>query len=130
MRRSRSTATASVIQPAVRCAIYTRKSTAAGLDGNFTSLDNQRGRAEAYALGSAAAFSADGRELRTVALAGERGKPGLVLETLTDLDRQPAAARRALTEVESTPGSRVLELRETNGDWQLVTRSGVWPLQR
>ena len=88
------------------------------------------GRAEAYALGTAAAFSADGRELRTVAVAGERGKPGLVLETLTDLDRQPAAARRALTEVESTPGSRVLELRETNGDWQLVTRSGVWPLQR
>ncbi len=33
----------------VRCAIYTRKSTDEGLDRDFSSLDNQRERAEAYA---------------------------------------------------------------------------------
>ncbi len=32
----------------VRCAIYTRKSTDDGLDRAFTSLDNQRERAESY----------------------------------------------------------------------------------
>ena len=32
----------------VRCVIYCRKSTAAGLDREFTSLDNQRERGEAY----------------------------------------------------------------------------------
>ena len=33
---------------AVRCAIYTRKSTAEGLDQDFNSLDAQRESAEAY----------------------------------------------------------------------------------
>ena len=45
LRAVANTATA----PAVtRAAIYTRKSTTAGLDSNFTSLQNQRERAEAY----------------------------------------------------------------------------------
>ena len=35
-------------QPAVRCAIYTRKSTSEGLDQEFNSLDAQREAAEAY----------------------------------------------------------------------------------
>ncbi|GAG36743.1 unnamed protein product, partial [marine sediment metagenome] len=34
--------------PAVRCAIYTRKSTSEGLDQDFNSLDAQREAAEAY----------------------------------------------------------------------------------
>src|SRR5437867_13242061 len=34
--------------PAIRCAIYTRKSTEEGLDQNFNSLDAQREAAEAY----------------------------------------------------------------------------------
>ena len=36
------------VQAPVRCAIYTRKSTDDGLDRAFTSLDNQRERAESY----------------------------------------------------------------------------------
>jgi site-specific DNA recombinase len=48
MPRSRSEATVTVIRPAVRCAIYTRKSTDEGLSKDFNSLDNQRERAEAY----------------------------------------------------------------------------------
>ena len=35
-------------QPAVRCAIYTRKSTSEGLDQEFNTLDAQREAAEAY----------------------------------------------------------------------------------
>ena len=35
-------------QPAVRCAIYTRKSTNEGLDQEFNTLDAQREAAEAY----------------------------------------------------------------------------------
>jgi site-specific DNA recombinase len=35
-------------QKEVRCAIYTRKSTTEGMDGDFTSLDNQRESAENY----------------------------------------------------------------------------------
>ncbi len=35
-------------QPAVRCAVYTRKSTSEGLDQEFNSLDAQREAAEAY----------------------------------------------------------------------------------
>ncbi len=35
-------------QPAVRCAIYTRKSTSEGLDQDFNTLDAQREAAEAY----------------------------------------------------------------------------------
>ena len=42
-------AVANAAAPAVtRAAIYTRKSTTAGLDSNFTSLQNQRERAENY----------------------------------------------------------------------------------
>ena len=49
MRRTRGNqATAAAIQPAVRCAVYTRKSTDEGLQRDFNSLDNQRERAEAY----------------------------------------------------------------------------------
>ncbi len=51
MARARHTlrAVANAAAPAVtRAAIYTRKSTTAGLDSNFTSLQNQRERAEAY----------------------------------------------------------------------------------
>lgn len=47
VRRNRSSV-AVAIQPATRCAIYTRKSTDEGLDRSFNSLDNQRERAEAY----------------------------------------------------------------------------------
>ena len=48
-RRGLRAATAAAAVPAeVRAAIYTRKSTSAGLDGDFTSLDNQRERAEAF----------------------------------------------------------------------------------
>ncbi len=46
-RRNR-TSSAVAIQPAVRCAIYTRKSTNEGLDRHFNTLDNQRERAESY----------------------------------------------------------------------------------
>ena len=46
-RRSRSSV-AVAIQPAIRCAVYTRKSTDEGLQQDFNSLDNQRERAEAY----------------------------------------------------------------------------------
>src|SRR3954465_13670542 len=35
-------------RPTLRCAIYTRKSTEAGLEQEFNSLDNQREAAEAY----------------------------------------------------------------------------------
>jgi site-specific DNA recombinase len=45
-RGNRATATA--IRPAVRSAIYTRKSTDEGLARDFNSLDNQRERAEAF----------------------------------------------------------------------------------
>ncbi len=47
-RTRRNQATATVIQPVVRCAVYTRKSTDEGLNRDFNSLDNQRERAEAY----------------------------------------------------------------------------------
>ena len=47
VRRNRSSV-AVAIQPAIRCAIYTRKSTDEGLDRDFNSLDNQRERAEAF----------------------------------------------------------------------------------
>src|SRR2546428_3144956 len=39
---------AAVVPAAVRCAIYTRKSTDEGLDRDFNSLDNQREAAEDY----------------------------------------------------------------------------------
>ena len=35
-------------RPAIRCAIYTRKSTEEGLEKEFSSIDNQRESAEAY----------------------------------------------------------------------------------
>jgi site-specific DNA recombinase len=38
----------SAVVPAVRCAVYVRKSTDEGLDRDFNSLDNQRAAAEAY----------------------------------------------------------------------------------
>ena len=48
-RRTLRTVANTATAPAVtRAAIYTRKSTTAGLDSNFTSLQNQRERAEAY----------------------------------------------------------------------------------
>jgi len=47
LRNGRARAVATVTAP-VRCAIYCRKSTTAGLDREFTSLDNQRERGEAY----------------------------------------------------------------------------------
>ena len=48
-RRGLRAATAAAAVPAeVRAAIYTRKSTSSGLDGDFTSLHNQRERAEAF----------------------------------------------------------------------------------
>ena len=48
-RRTLRAVAASTAAPAVtRAAIYTRKSTTAGLDSNFTSLQNQRERAEAF----------------------------------------------------------------------------------
>jgi len=47
LRNGRARAVATVATP-IRCAIYTRKSTDAGLDRDFNSLDNQRERAEAY----------------------------------------------------------------------------------
>jgi len=47
MRRNRSSV-AVAIQPAVRCAIYTRKSTDEGLDRDFNSLDAQRQAAESF----------------------------------------------------------------------------------
>ena len=40
---------ARLVETPVRCAIYTRKSTDEGLDSDFSTLDNQRERAEAYA---------------------------------------------------------------------------------
>ncbi|MCP4006265.1 MAG: recombinase family protein, partial [bacterium] len=42
------TSSAVAIQPAVRCAIYTRKSTNEGLDQAFNSLHNQRDAGESY----------------------------------------------------------------------------------
>ena len=49
MRRAqRNQATATAIRPAVRCAIYTRKSTDEGLDKDFSTLDAQREAAESY----------------------------------------------------------------------------------
>ena len=45
--RSRSSS-AVAIRPAVRCAVYTRKSTDEGLDSDFNSLDAQREIAESY----------------------------------------------------------------------------------
>ena len=47
LRRNRSSV-AIAIQPAVRCAIYTRKSTEKGLDRDFTSIDNQRQTCERF----------------------------------------------------------------------------------
>src|SRR5262245_55001890 len=41
--------------PVMRCAIYTRKSTAEGLERDFNSLDAQREAAEAYIKSQAAA---------------------------------------------------------------------------
>ena len=43
-------ASSSAANGAVRCAIYTRKSTDEGLDQDFNSLDAQRESAEAYIL--------------------------------------------------------------------------------
>jgi site-specific DNA recombinase len=40
--------TVATVRPAVRCAVYVRKSTDEGLDRDFNSLDNQRAAAEAY----------------------------------------------------------------------------------
>ncbi len=50
MKKARS----SVARPAVRCAVYTRKSTEEGLDQDFNSLDAQRDSAEAYIKSQAA----------------------------------------------------------------------------
>ncbi len=47
LRNGRARAIAVPTAP-VRCAVYTRKSTDEGLDRDFSSLDNQRERAEAY----------------------------------------------------------------------------------
>ncbi len=44
----RRSSTVAKIQPAIRCAIYTRKSTDEGLDSDFNSLDAQREIAESY----------------------------------------------------------------------------------
>lgn len=49
----RRTAAARELQPSVRCGIYTRKSTDSGLDRHFSSLDNQRQRAEDFAASQA-----------------------------------------------------------------------------
>ena len=40
----------SELQPIVRCAVYTRKSTEEGLDQEFNTLQAQREAAEAYIL--------------------------------------------------------------------------------
>ena len=47
-RTRRNQATAAAIQPVVRCAVYTRKSTDKGLDKDFNTLDAQREAAESY----------------------------------------------------------------------------------
>src|SRR5262245_18678944 len=47
-RRNGIGSAAVAVQAAVRCAIYTRKSTTEGLDSTFNTLDNQRRAAEAY----------------------------------------------------------------------------------
>jgi len=48
MTRPRSQTTPSPTRPALRCAIYTRKSTEEGLDQEFNSLDAQREAGEAF----------------------------------------------------------------------------------
>jgi site-specific DNA recombinase len=47
-KRERETRTVASNRPAVRCAIYTRKSTDEGLDQAFNTLDAQREAAEAF----------------------------------------------------------------------------------
>src|ERR1035437_8838955 len=47
-KRERDTRTLASSRPAVRCAIYTRKSTDEGLDQSFNTLDAQREAAEAF----------------------------------------------------------------------------------
>jgi len=48
MRDRKKGVTESVSGPAIRCAIYTRKSTDEGLQQEFNSLDAQREAAEAF----------------------------------------------------------------------------------
>ncbi len=48
LRIARGMAPAAAVSTAIRCAIYTRKSTDEGLDRDFNSLDNQREAAESY----------------------------------------------------------------------------------
>jgi len=49
VRNGRSRAAVATVTSPTRCAVYTRKSTDEGLDRDFSSLDNQRERAENYA---------------------------------------------------------------------------------
>ncbi len=49
VRNGRARSAIATVTVPTRAAIYTRKSTATGLDSDFTSLHNQRERAEAYA---------------------------------------------------------------------------------
>ncbi len=49
-RDGRALAAVATVAAPVRCAVYTRKSTDEGLDRDFTTLDNQRERGEAFAV--------------------------------------------------------------------------------